>query len=205
MVAPTLLAMGAAVFTLLAALAAATASDTPAPDTLVDIGTVAPGIRLDIRYATANNFTKTVLYPEARCRLRYPVAVRLARVQAALQTRGLGLKVFDCYRPPSIQWKLWKLVPDPRYVADPRRGSRHSRGAAVDLTLVDAAGRELPMPTPYDAASEKSHRNYRQLPPALIRNRTTLEQAMTLEGFLPLPTEWWHFDAPDWERYPLGE
>jgi D-alanyl-D-alanine dipeptidase len=193
-----------AVLGLLAAQAAPVPAAPPAPDALVDIGTVAPGIRLDIRYATANNFTGTVLYPQARCRLRHAVAVRLARVQAALAARGLGLKVFDCYRPPSIQWKLWKLVPDPRYVADPRRGSRHSRGAAIDLTLVDAAGAELPMPTPYDAAGEKSHRNYRQLPAELIRNRATLEQAMTREGFLPLPTEWWHFDAPDWQRYPLG-
>jgi zinc D-Ala-D-Ala dipeptidase len=176
----------------------------PAPDTLVDIGTVAPGIRLDIRYATADNFTRTVLYPEARCRLRHAVAVRLAHVQTALAARGLGLKLFDCYRPPSVQWKLWRLVPDPRYVADPRRGSRHSRGAAVDITLVDAAGKELPMPTPYDAAGEKSHRSYQRLPAALIRNRATLEQAMTAEGFLPLPTEWWHFDAPEWKQYPLG-
>jgi D-alanyl-D-alanine dipeptidase len=177
----------------------------PAPDALVDIGTVAPEIRLDIRYATRDNFTGTVLYPEARCRLRPAVALRLARVQTALAARGLGLKVFDCYRPPSIQWKLWRLAPDALYVANPRRGSRHSRGAAVDITLVDASGTELPMPTPYDAAGERAHRNYNRLPRALIRNRATLEEAMTREGFLPLRTEWWHFDAPDWRRYPLGD
>jgi zinc D-Ala-D-Ala dipeptidase len=201
MVAPAAVTMALGLLVLVAQAAAVPA---PAPDALVDIGTVAPGIRLDIRYATADNFTKTVLYPEARCRLRQAVALRLARVQTALAARGLGLKVFDCYRPPSIQWKLWKLVPDPRYVADPRRGSRHSRGAAIDLTLVDAKGNELPMPTPYDAAGEKSHRNYNKLPADLIRNRATLERAMTREGFLPMPTEWWHFDDPDWQRYPLG-
>jgi D-alanyl-D-alanine dipeptidase len=114
---------------------------------LVNIEAFISGIRLDIRYATANNFTKRPLYPVARCYLRKQVAERLTKVQQELQAQGLGLKVFDCYRPLSIQKQLWALLPDERYVIDPRKGSRHNRGAAVDVTLVDAKGNELEMPT----------------------------------------------------------
>ena len=110
---------------------------------LVNIEALIPGIRLDIRYATVNNFTQRKLYPIARCYLRKRVAERLAEVQQELQAQGLGLKAFDCYRPLSIQKQLWALLPDERYVIDPRKGSRHNRGAAVDVTLVDVKGNEL--------------------------------------------------------------
>jgi D-alanyl-D-alanine dipeptidase len=173
------------------------------PDALVDATAVIPTLQLDIRYATANNFTGAVIYPQARCLLRLAVARRLRRVQAVLAERGLGLKVFDCYRPPSAQRKLWSVLPDPRYVADPRKGSRHSRGAAVDLTLVTAGGVELPMPTAFDAFTVRAHRRFRQLPDRILRNRATLEAAMRGAGFIGTSTEWWHFDAPDWRRYPL--
>lgn len=170
---------------------------------LVDIRQVNPRIRLDIRYATANNFTKTKVYDEARCFLRPEVARRLSQVQRDLEARGLGLKVYDCYRPLSVQRKFWALMPDERYVADPAKGSRHNRGAAVDLTLVDAAGRELPMPTPYDDFTPKAHPGATDLPPEAIRNRETLKNAMMRRGFTVFPTEWWHFDAPGWENYPI--
>jgi D-alanyl-D-alanine dipeptidase len=170
---------------------------------LVNIEALIPGIRLDIRYATANNFTKRPLYPVARCNLRKQVAERLAKVQQELQAQGLGLKVFDCYRPLSIQKQLWALLPDERYVIDPRKGSRHNRGAAVDVTLVDAKGNELEMPTAYDDFSERAHRDYRLLPPSALRNRELLERIMTRHGFQGLATEWWHFDAEGWEQYPV--
>jgi D-alanyl-D-alanine dipeptidase len=109
-------------------------------DQLTPIQTLAPDVRLDIRYATQNNFTHQKLYDKAECLLRPEVAEKLAAVQRELNAQGLGLKVFDCYRPLSIQRRMWAIVPDDRYVADPAKGSRHNRGAAVDLTLVRSDG-----------------------------------------------------------------
>ena len=174
-------------------------------DDFVELSTLAPGVRLDIRYATPQNFTKQALYPEARCRLRRAVAERLARVQGALAQEGLGLLVFDCWRPLSVQRRLWALIPDERYVADPKKGSRHNRGAAVDLTLVDGGGRPLAMGSDYDAFTPASHRGFPGLDGAARANRARLDRAMAKEGFVGLPTEWWHFDAPDWERFPIDD
>jgi beta-N-acetylhexosaminidase/D-alanyl-D-alanine dipeptidase len=182
------------------------------PDELVDIHVVDDTIALDIRYATANNFTGVAVYPQARCKLRYAIARRLAAVQAAVRARGYRLEVWDCYRPFSVQKKLWELVPDPRYVAKPvsRRGklvsgSKHNRGAAVDLTLIDSAGSELEMPTAYDEFSRKAHRNWRGASKRAREHSQLLEQAMVDQGFEPLPTEWWHFDGPGWADYPLSD
>jgi zinc D-Ala-D-Ala dipeptidase len=175
----------------------------PAPTELVDLQRIAPAIRLDLRYATPNNFTGRVLYPAARCLLRPDAAQRLAQVQARLATMHLGLKVYDCYRPLSVQRELWALVPDERYVADPAKGSRHNRGAAVDVTLVDAAGAELSMPTGFDDFSERAARTYSAVPPAARANRALLEHVMAEAGFEPLPSEWWHFDAPGWQTYDV--
>ncbi len=188
-------------------LAAVVAPATPAPVArpapLVDAAALAPGLRLDIRYATAHNFTGRALYPAARCLLRPAVAERLAQAQAAAAAQGLGLKVYDCYRPLAVQRAMWTLVPDERYVADPAKGSRHNRGAAVDVTLVDAAGVELPMPTAFDDFSARAHRDYTDLPPDRLANRATLERLMMDAAFTGLPTEWWHFDANGWEQYEV--
>ncbi|HEY8516220.1 MAG TPA: M15 family metallopeptidase [Candidatus Binatia bacterium] len=191
---------------------AATRKPGPPPEGFVDLATVEPSIQIDIRYATTNNFTGVAVYPVARCLLRPDVAERLARVHRELQTRGLGLKVWDCYRPISVQQRLWELVPDPRYVVKPVfrdgrpvEGSKHNRGAAVDVTMVDANGVEVPMPTDYDDFSERAHRTNMRGDPQAVRNMRILEVAMVREGFEPLPTEWWHFDAPNWEKYPLSD
>jgi zinc D-Ala-D-Ala dipeptidase len=176
-----------------------------APTDFGDIKKYDFSIKLDIKYATKENFTKEKVYPEARCLLRKPVAEALSRVQASLRLRNLGLKVYDCYRPLSIQKKFWDLVKDERYVAHPDKGSKHNRGAAVDLTLVDPSGEELEMPTPYDDFTEKAHRNYQGGDKAALRNRKTLEVAMAKEGFIGLDTEWWHFDHKDWEKYSLED
>ena len=175
------------------------------PAALVDATSAAPGIRLDVRYATANNFTRTRLYDAAACYLREPAARALAAVQRDLARQGLGLKVYDCYRPLSVQRKLWALVPDERYVANPAKGSRHNRGAAVDVTLVDGRRRELAMPTPYDDFSERAHRNYTKLPSNVLRNRALLEEVMKRHGFEGLATEWWHFDFRGWEAYTVED
>ena len=194
---------------MLASACAARAPRPLAPD-LVDITTVDPTIRLDLRYATRDNFTGVALYPAARCLLRRDAAERLARVQRRLQADGFGLLVWDCYRPLAVQERFWALVPDERYVARPQRengrplaGSKHNRGAAVDVTLVDAAGRPLAMPSGFDDFSERAHRDAANVKPAARANAARLESAMTAEGFQPLPTEWWHFDAPGWQGYEL--
>src|SRR5438046_3459440 len=174
-----------------------------APGDLVDVRSVAPRVRVDLRYATPANFTHRTIYPVARCFLRRAVAERLRAVADDLAREGLALELLDCYRPLSAQRLLWSLVPDERYVADPARGSRHNRGAAVDLTLVSPSGAELPMPSEFDDFSERAHRDFAGAVEAARTNRERLERAMTARGFVPLPTEWWHFDAPDWADYPL--
>jgi len=192
----------------IAALLAADASADPAPeraDDLVDVTTLVPDAVLDVRYATKHNFTGEVMYPVARCKLRRAVASRLARAAAELRKADRRLVLWDCYRPRSIQELLWKALPDARYVAHPKTGSRHNRGAAVDLALADKAGTLLPMPTEFDdTADKKSHRST-----ALRGERGAeakrLETAMRAAGFVGLATEWWHFDAPDSASYALSD
>ena len=177
---------------------------TRKPADLVDIQKAIPGIVLDIRYATTNNFTGHQLYPFSKCYLRRASAEKLRLVQAELAALGYGLKIFDGYRPLSVQWKMWEVYPHAGYVADPRKGSRHNRGAAVDVTLIRLADEtELPMPTPYDDFTERARRSFKDLPEEVIRNRELLEQMLTKHGFVGLPTEWWHFDDKDWRNYPI--
>ena len=171
---------------------------------LVDIGDINPNIKLDIRYATTNNFLRQKLYSVPRCLLRIDVAESLSNVQQDLEEMGLGLKVFDCYRPWSVTKQMWDILPDNRYVANPERGSRHNRGAAVDLTLVDLrTGEELKMPTDFDDFTDKAARDYYYNTPEVRRNSNLLEYKMKRYGFDSLITEWWHFDAAGWDQYSL--
>lgn len=170
---------------------------------LVELKTVAPNIRLEIRYASKDNFMKEQLYPSARCFLRKEVAEKIARVQQSLEKQGLGLKIFDGYRPLSVQKKMWERFPVEGYVANPAKGSNHNRGAAVDLTLVDKDGKELEMPSAYDEFSERSHRNFTGATPEQTKNRELLESEMIKEGFIGLSTEWWHFDDANAKQYPV--
>ncbi len=173
--------------------------------TLVDVTTIVPRLHLDVRYATPQNFTHQTLYAHARCLLHVDVARRLADVERELVARGLGLVVYDCYRPLSVQKRMWALVPDERYVSDPAKGSRHNRGAAVDVALVDKRGRALPMPSAYDEFSTRAHRDYAGGTTRERDDRALLEGVMTRHGFVGLPTEWWHFDASDWQSYPIAD
>ncbi len=170
---------------------------------LIDIHSVNKNILIDIRYATENNFMKRKVYPVARCLLRFSVAKKLSEVQEELAQQGLGLKVYDCYRPLSVQKQMWEIVSDPRYVANPSTGSRHNRGAAVDVTLVDRTGKELEMPSEYDNFTARAHRNYTNISDQAKKNRLLLEEIMQKHQFVGLPTEWWHFDALGWEKFPL--
>lgn len=173
-----------------------------APSDLADATEVVPGLKLELRYATEDNFLKRKVYPVARCLLRREVAERLGRVQARLARDGLGLRVFDCYRPLAIQKEMWKLVPLEGYVANPAKGSNHNRGAAVDLTLVDAKGEPLPMPTGFDAFVPAAHHGAK-VEPERARNRERLKAAMEAEGFRPNRMEWWHYDAPGAAKLPV--
>lgn len=177
-------------------------AQSPDPD-LVDVEHSVPGVAIDIRYATTNNFTGQQLYPSSKCFLRRSTAEKLARVESELRPMGLGLKVYDGYRPLSVQRKMWQVYPHPGYVADPKRGSRHNRGAAVDLTLIHTNGAEVQMPSPFDSFTETAHRDSTNAPSDALVNRDLLERVMVKNGFEGLPTEWWHFDDVDWRRYPL--
>lgn len=170
---------------------------------LVDIHKLDPNIIIDLKYATRDNFTGQVVYPVNKCYLREEVATKLLKVQKKLNKIGLGLKIWDAYRPLSVQYKFWELVPDPRYVADPKTGSNHNRGAAVDVTLVDSKGKELLMPTEFDDFTEKASGDYMNLPKEAIKNRDLLKKYMTEEGFEPMATEWWHFNDKNIKNYPI--
>jgi D-alanyl-D-alanine dipeptidase len=169
---------------------------------MVDLAGI-PGIRLDIRYATQDNFMKRTLYPAPRAFLRAPAADALRKIQEELAEEGLGLKVWDAYRPYRVTEAMWEPIRNPDYVADPAKGSRHNRGAAVDVTLVDRNGYELIMPTGYDDFSPRSAHAYTELSPQIRLNRQRLLDIMTKHGFDPLPSEWWHYDFRGWERFEL--
>jgi D-alanyl-D-alanine dipeptidase len=145
---------------------------------LVELSTVNPSFVIDARYSTAKNFVGERLYPSNRLFLLRDVANHLDMAERAFGSRGLRLKIWDAYRPRSVQRRMWKVVPDERYVADPIKGSNHNRGCAVDVTLVDQQGRDLLMPTGFDDFTEKAHRDYAAIPQEAITNRGLLEKVM---------------------------
>jgi D-alanyl-D-alanine dipeptidase len=171
---------------------------------LVDVAAAIPDAVIDMRYATKNNFTGDVLYPKAVCKLRRAVAKRLVKAADALRAQDRRLLLWDCYRPHSIQKVLWKKVPDPRYVANPKLGSKHNRGAAVDLAVVDKDGKPVILPTNFDDFSKAAHRD-RALAGDQGAEARRLAKAMRAAGFSGIPTEWWHFDAPDSASYALSD
>lgn len=163
------------------------------PDTAwVELTQLDPSFVLDIKYATDDNFTKQVLYDCPRCFLRNKIAKDLIAAHVQVKKKGYRMKIFDGYRPLAVQWKMWRLTPDKKYVGNPRKGSMHNRGCAVDLTLIDAQSNELDMGSPYDYFGKVSHLDYPH-PQAVMANRKILQTAMTGHGFRLLSTEWWHF------------
>lgn len=171
---------------------------------LVNIETISPSIVLDIRYATTNNFTHMAVYPSAKCYVEEVVANALDKVQKELGSMGYGLKIWDGYRPHSVQYTLWEIVPDARYVGNPKKGSRHNRGCAVDVTILRLSdGTEVAMGTEFDNFTEKAWRSCTDLPKHVLQNRNLLETIMEKYGFVGLPTEWWHFDWNEWQKYPI--
>lgn len=171
---------------------------------LVDAARTVPGLIVELRYATDDNFLGRAVYPEAaRCFLLKPVAERLAKVARALAPAGYRLHVWDCYRPLHVQWAMWRLVPRKGYVADPHTGSNHNRGAAVDLTLDLADGTAVDMPTPFDVFGPSAHHGSNAGTAQARDNRERLRKAMVEAGFRPNRMEWWHYDAPEARHAPL--
>lgn len=171
---------------------------------LVDLEEFIPGLQLDIRYATTNNFTGEIIYNLAKAYARKPVAEALAKVQSDLKKNSLELKIHDSYRPYSATVKFYEVYGDTTFVASPYQGSRHNRGCAIDLTLIDSkTKKELNMPTPYDSFQEEAFPDFPLKDKEAIKNRTILISAMEKRGFKVYDSEWWHFDFVGWEKFDV--
>lgn len=163
---------------------------------MIELKSIIHDIVYDFRYATTNNFMNRPMYPEGTntTYMRAGAIIGLWQVQQKLKEEGLGLKVFDAYRPFSVTVKFWELVHDDRYVANPSHGSGHNRGISIDLTIIRLAdGMELNMGTGFDNFSDTAHQDFMQLPEEVLKNRAFLRSLMDLYGFKPLQTEWWHY------------
>lgn len=160
-------------------------------------------IEIDLVYATELNLTGKIIYRQAHCLLLEPACAGLEKAIALAAGMGLRIKVFDGYRPPEAQQVLWDFLPDPTFIADPRKGSNHARGVAIDLTLVDADGQELDMGTGFDEVVLESGHHHPNVPPAAQRNRMLLLGTMLAAGFVANPNEWWHYQLPNSAQYAL--
>ncbi len=171
---------------------------------LVDLESFIPGITLDIRYATTNNFTHEIIYKSPKAFVRKPVANALLNIQNELKEQGLAIKIFDAYRPYAATVKFYEVYLDTNFVAAPWKGSVHNRGCAVDLTLIDlSTGNELEMPTPFDDFTKKASHSYNNLNEAALKNREVLLNIMLKNGFSKYEHEWWHYNFNGWQSYQL--
>ena len=170
---------------------------------LVDLSVIFPSLHIDLKSATADNITGAPIYREARCLLHTEAVTALAKSISIAQLAGLQLVVYDAYRPQQAQAILWNACPDPQYVVDVAIGSNHSRGTAIDVTLMDDRGHLLDMGAGFDEMHDRSHAWHPSVPPAAQRNRLLLNAIMFGGGFVGINSEWWHFELPDAARYPL--
>lgn len=171
---------------------------------LVEIKKAIPSVVLDVRYATKNNFMKQVMYKQARAFARKPVVAQLKKIQSVLRQQGYGLKIYDGYRPYTITMAFYEKASDKNFVANPAKGSKHNRGCALDLTIIDLkTGKEIPMPTQYDSFAPEASPHFEQLPAQVIKNRNFLIETMQANGFKVINNEWWHFDFNGWQDYDL--
>lgn len=201
------------VFLVLLVIASAVSAQEPPKETgtfrkpeLVELTKLDRTIKLDIRYATSNNFLGRPVYKEARAFLQRPAAEALVRANKALRKKGYGLMIHDGYRPWSVTKIFWDATPADKkeFVADPSQGSRHNRGCAVDLSLFDLkTGKVVVMPSGYDEMTERSHINYTGGKDEQRRLRGLLRAAMEAEGFAVYEPEWWHYDYKEWKEYPI--
>jgi len=151
----------------------------------------------DMKYATADNFLKAKVYDCAECYLRLKTVKALIEANAEFIKMGYKIKLFDCYRPLDIQKRMWKIVSNPSYVADPSKGSIHNRGGAVDITLVDFNGKELDMGTTFDFFGIEASHNYQNFSQEILKNRRLLKKIMRNHGFNSFDSEWWHYNLKE--------
>ncbi|WP_235016443.1 M15 family metallopeptidase [Aquimarina sp. AU474] len=179
--------------------------NTKKDNDFVNIESLSNNFSLDMKYATSDNFLKEKVYSCAKCYVRYEVAKALVRANKDFIRKGYKIKLFDCYRPHSVQKKMWKIVPDPGYVANPKGGSVHNRGAAVDITLTDLKGNELDMGTSFDHFGKEASHAYAQLPKKVIANRKVLRSVMEKHGFTTIRTEWWHYNFSTGKKFKISD
>ncbi len=168
--------------------------------TFVNLKDYSSAFVYDMRYATENNFLKAKVYDCAECYLRFKTIKKLVEVNQKFVKLGYKIKIFDCYRPLDVQKKMWAIVSNPSYVADPSKGSIHNRGAAVDITLVDLDGNELDMGTDFDHFGKESAHLYQDLSETVLNNRKLLREVMEDSSFKIIKSEWWHYDLVTEEK-----
>ncbi|WP_234423440.1 M15 family metallopeptidase [Aquimarina spinulae] len=171
----------------------------------INIESLSDEFILDMKYATSDNFLKEKVYSCAKCFVRKDVAEALIKVNNDLLTQGYRMKFFDCYRPYSVQKKMWKIFPNPGYVADPKGGSVHNRGAAVDITLVRSAGGHVDMGTDFDHFGKEAHHSYKSLSKTVLGHRKLLKETMEKHGFKTIRTEWWHYNFKGNTKYKISD
>ena len=160
----------------------------------VQLKDLSPDFVYELKYATPDNFLKQAVYDCGECYLRKSTAEALVKANEAFKQLGYRIKLFDCYRPLSVQKKMWKILPGTHYVANPAKGSKHNRGAAVDLTLVDAQGKELNMGTPFDFFGKEAHHTYTEHTKEVLENRKLLKETLNKYNFKSIYSEWWHYE-----------
>ena len=165
-----------------------------ADTTFVRLADYSHNFAYDLRYATTNNFLKEKVYDCAECYTRVKTARALLKANKELNSLGYRIKFFDCYRPNSVQYKMWEIVPNPQYVANPKKGSIHNKGGAVDITLEKLDGVELDMGTDFDFFGKRAYHDNFNLPKQVLANRKILKETMEKYGFWSIRTEWWHYN-----------
>jgi len=170
----------------------------------LDITKIDSTFIIEMPYATQDNFLKQQVYDCQSCYLRKKTALALVKANNKLKQLGYHIKIYDCYRPLDVQKKMWTIVSDPKYVANPATGSIHNRGGAVDITLVDANNMELNMGTKFDFFGEEASHNFKNLPDAVLKNRKLLKKILTKSGFQSIDSEWWHYNLKGAKRMPIS-
>ncbi len=172
--------------------------------TFVKLTDYTSDVILDMRYATEDNFLKSKVYECGDCYLRMKTVKQLISASKAFKDKGFTIKIYDCYRPIDVQKKMWGIVPNPIYVADPAKGSIHNRGGAVDITLVDGKGFELDMGTQFDHFGPESAHGYKDICKDVRKNRRFLRRTMEKHGFKTFESEWWHYNLENASKLPLS-
>ncbi|MEI7597115.1 MAG: M15 family metallopeptidase [Bacteroidota bacterium] len=175
---------------------------------LINVLEIIPNMVIDVKYATTENLSGVAIYPNSNCYLKKSTAEKLKKAQAEIEKMGARLKIFDAYRPMSIQKKMWEMIPDERMIANQSNGDKHSRGSSVDIALVSIDGKDIDMGSLYDARIPEAERLCPSIDEKARMFREILNQVMTNNGFIGSDEFWWHYDDIDWEKnksldYPL--